>query len=175
MKVEEFAVLTQSLESMGEARGNEQASGIVCGQDFGMPMKKRIGVRSKIDSNIVNFAPKTAHQLVLSVWRVLKVHPPHRTFALGQCVIHLRDADVETGIPEFLNTEETTEETPLVKSFQSFDHENTSKWGRNKIEAVHVLKDERPSDAGQSGPDKCSACQPRHAMLCAIPASCPVH
>jgi hypothetical protein len=91
MKVKQFAILRERLETMGESLWNEKASLIRCGNYFSVPVKEGGRALPDIYSHIVNFSLEATHDLTFGIWRVLEMQPTDSPFLFCVGVVDLGD------------------------------------------------------------------------------------
>lgn len=138
MKVDQFAVLAQSLKTMGEACGDQQGAGIVLRKDFAMPFE--IGRRSgaQIDGDVEDDALEAGHEFGLIMRSALEMHTADDTFFPRHRVIDLCDA-AGTKPGYFFDAEKAGKEAAVIAETLAFDKREVGQCCGGALKASHMM------------------------------------
>ena len=93
MKIEQLAIIGQSLETMRKAFRDKEAREIFRGQGFPMPLQECVRIGADIHCHVEDGASQTGDDLDLSVRRVLEMHASY-----SPCLTCERPVDLDDGL-----------------------------------------------------------------------------
>nr|WP_234028123.1 hypothetical protein [Qipengyuania aquimaris] len=89
MKIQQLNIIGKRLKSVGKTTGDQQTLPIVGAEVSAEGRKKRGRAATKVDSNVVNLARQTGHELGFIMRRQLEMQASHSAALSGAAVIYL--------------------------------------------------------------------------------------
>jgi len=136
VKVEEFAVVAESLEAMSKSFGYEKASKVAIREDLTMPLQKSGRARAEIDGNIKNLSPQAANELRLGIGWVLEVEAASGSCLSSKGMIDLLDRAPERDLGELLGGENALQIAAIVSSRMAFRDDSSIQRGGVKSKTL---------------------------------------
>jgi len=138
MAVDEFDVVGECLEAVGETLRDEQRAVVAGGKHFAMPTQEGRRTGADVYRHVEDLAAQATHQFHFGVWRALEMQAAHRALAGRKGVVDLRDGVGPAGSAQLLGAEQPRKEAALVGEPQPLDALEAGERQGGDGEAAHA-------------------------------------
>lgn len=120
MAVEHFDIVSQRLETVGEALRHQKGAAVFGGEALAVPVEEGWGAPAQIHDYIPDLSANATDELHVGMRRVLEVHPADGATTGCSGVVDLGHGFVPTGRFQF-GAEDAREKPPLIHDWVPLD------------------------------------------------------